>query len=127
MNPIAQRQFEHLREVRPRATIEWRPDGTAFVTVPELELAAGKWNKRSTTVRFVVPLGYPAAKPDSFWVDPDVRLATGLMPQNTAINTSHGGPAPLLWFSWHTISWNPNSDSLKTYLSVIDKRLQQGL
>jgi hypothetical protein len=30
-----------------------------------------------------------------------------------------------LWFSWHTSHWNPNRDSLLTFLGVIEERFRR--
>jgi len=123
MTPI-ERQMEQLRAVHPTATHERLADGSYLITIPAVRLPAGKWNKETTAIRFLAPVGYPAGRPDCFWTDRDLLLSGNRVPQNTGAN-----PIPnyqqlaTLWFSWHVSTWSPNSDSLLTYLRVIEQRL----
>jgi hypothetical protein len=121
--PIVQAQFEDLRRTHKDASVREHGNGIVIV-IPDVELLPnGRWNKSKATVRILAPAGYPQAKPDCFWVDQDVRLAGGGMPANAAFNDQVG--EHLLWFSWHVAQWNPNVDTLKTYLNVVRDRLRQ--
>src|SRR2546425_1367938 len=111
---LLQRDFNQLREVYPSATMERRSDGSALIAIPDMNLPAG-WNTEKAGVIYVAPVGYPAARPDCFWTDATLRLAHGGMPANSGHNANHGGPEPLLWFSYHPSSWNPNTDNLLTF------------
>lgn len=123
MTPIEQ-QAHALKVVWPTAVVTRLSSGAHLVEIPGYPLPAG-WNRACTTIVFWVPPGYPAAQPDCFWMDPgQVRLQDGRTPQNT----SEGNPVPEVgprgtWFSWHVQAWNPNHDSLLTYLNVIKQRL----
>ena len=97
------------------------PDGSCLVTVPNVVLPAG-WTPNTVTVRVIAPVGFPTAKPDCFWTDFNLRLDGGRMPQNSGQSPLPNGPNPLLWFSWHLQKWDPNTDSLLTYLRVIENR-----
>ncbi|TAL07004.1 MAG: hypothetical protein EPO07_00960 [Verrucomicrobia bacterium] len=121
MTPLEE-QFEVLRSYVPNATREQLADGTFLITVPAVKLPHG-WSKQNVDVKFVVPAGYPFAKLDCFWTDPDLRLATGGNPTNTGSNAIPHVALPHLWFSWHVGTWNPNCDSLLTYFYVIKRRL----
>jgi hypothetical protein len=123
MNPVEQ-QFECLKVQFGVATIQGLPSGAHLVTIPELALPAG-WNSTSTTVKFLIPVGYPLAKPDCFWVDPTLRLATGATPQNTGPNPIPEVPGQCLWFSWHVGTWSPSRDTLLTYVRVIQNRFKE--
>lgn len=70
--------------------------------------------------------GYPQARPDCFWADGGLRLASGGMPINSAIQVIPDFPelGQLIWFSWHLTSWDPNRDNLVTYLHAIRRRLR---
>ena len=116
--------YEKLRTHFASAHLERRPDGSALVLIPDFALKPG-WNKQQTTVVFIVPVGYPVAQPDTFWTDPDLRLANGGMPANSGINANYGGPSPRLWFSFHPSSWNPNLDDFLTYVKLIGRRLSE--
>jgi len=119
---ILERHFERLKGLFAGAMLTQRPDGTALVRIRDFSLPAG-WNPGRTDLVFLIPLGYPVARPDCFWVRADVRLATGAQPANSAINNAHGDPEPMLWFSFHPTTWNPNHDNLVTYVRIIERRL----
>ena len=125
MDPLEE-QFEALRRARyfAEGRIERRSDGSALITIPNVPLPDG-WNVRTTDVCFVVPVGYPVARPDTFWADPDLRLGTTAMPANTALNANYGGPAPRLWFSFHPSHWNPSVDTLLTFAKLVQARLRE--
>jgi hypothetical protein len=113
-----------LQDVYPGATAIGRSDGTTLVTVPEVVLPPG-WNQPATAVRFIVPVGYPMAQPDCFWAEGALRLAGGGMPQSAGVNEVPGTSQAGLWFSWHLGVWNPVTDSLLTYVRVIQRRFAE--
>jgi len=118
---IVAQQLEAIQEEYPAATADLLPDGTSLVAVPGVVLPSG-WNQTVTTIQYIVPVGYPAARPDCFWADASLRLASGAVPQNAQVQTpSFGGPTRL-WFSWHVAAWG-NRDTLKTYLRTVLVRL----
>jgi hypothetical protein len=122
---IEDQHLERLRRENPNARLERRPDGSTVIIVPDVPLPAPIWNKAQATVLFITPVGYPAAKPDCFWVDADLRLKSGGIPKNANIQVPPFGGEPRLWFSWHTSSWNANRDNLTTYLQVVLDRLRR--
>jgi hypothetical protein len=120
----AQREWDKA----PAPSARRLPNGGYLITVPEVDIGPG-WTERKVTVLFVAPPGYPAARPDCFWVEPiGLRLAGGATPQNTNdSNPIPGDDVPArrtTWFSWHLQSWNPNTDSLLTFFNVIMTRLK---
>lgn len=104
---------------RPSLLVERLPD-CAHVVSFESELVPG-WNKPVTQVRFVLPLPYPAAQPDCFYADIDLRLASGAMPGSSGIQALNG--VSLLWFSWHLTAWHPQRDNVLTYVRFVESRL----
>lgn len=126
MTPVEQ-QFQTLQSMATctNASLRRLPSGAHLVTVPDVKLTSG-WNRDAATLYFVAPPGFPAAKPDCFWLGPgSVRLAGNGVPQNS----NEANPVPEVgnvgtWFSWHLQSWNPNTDSLVTFFNVIMKRLR---
>jgi hypothetical protein len=123
VTPLEQ-QFEILRTYYPSASFVRLPDGSTVVTLPEFRLPSG-WSKSEVVVKFVAPVGYPLAKPDCFWTDTDLRLASNAMPQATRFLLVPDTQEQMLWFSWHAAQWNPNRDGLLTYVKVIESRLKQ--
>jgi len=125
MMNILERQLEELRQVysggaEPRTL----PSGAVLIELKSVALPPG-WNRASTSVRFVVPVGYPFAAPDCFWADNDLRLASGTQPQATNFQPIPEANLPGLWFSWHVQGWNPNRSNLVTYAKVIEQRLKE--
>ena len=118
-------QLEQLRERFGEAHASTMASGTTLVTVPGVRLPGG-WSRSSTTIRFLVPPGYPFAQLDCFWADPDLLLAHGATPQNAALNVIPETLQQGMWFSWHLASaWNPNRDTLSTWMNVVIDRLRQ--
>ena len=118
--PVAAQELARLIAVRPAASLEAQPDGSLIVEVPDFALLGG-WSLPCTTVRWVLSAGYPAAQPDCFYADLELRLASGAMPVNTGIQALQG--RQLLWFSWHIQGWRPGRDDLLGYLRFIESRL----
>lgn len=100
--------------------------GGHLVIIKNVPIKNG-WSHSMVDVLFLASPGYPAAKPDCFWVSPQLRLASGALPQNAKDgNPIPGDPIPgrpLTWFSWHLQTWDPNGDKLVTFYSAIMKRL----
>jgi len=124
--PLIEEQFQQLLHCSPQATRQEIGDGSIWVIVPDVDARpAEAWSKPKVTARFLLPLGFPQARPDCFWVDPDLRLAGGGVPQNAALQEAPHGAGQQLWFSWHVAHWNPQVDTIQTYLKVIRQRLQE--
>jgi hypothetical protein len=117
--------FRTLKERYPAAVLEDIRNGTFLVTIPRMALPPG-WNRPATTAYFIVPVGYPQARPDSFWTEPGLALVNGGPPQNATPggNVLQGLPPGLLWFSWHPNGWSPNRDTLVTYARLIESRFR---
>lgn len=118
---VLEEQLAALRKLFPKASMENADGGAVLVIIPDVPLPPG-WNLTSTTVRFLAPAGYPMAKPDCFWADASLRLASGGNPQNGNLNQIPGRADLHMWFSWHLQSWNPVNDTLVTFLRAIQRR-----
>lgn len=128
LSPITLRQFEKLQERYPLATMQELPSGAAMVTLPDIALPPG-WSASVTTVRFIVPAGYPGPTPDCFWANADLMLSGGGAPK--ASQSPYAIPETGLhgrWFSWHVTesqkNWNPNRDDLMIYSQIIMDRFR---
>jgi E2/UBC family protein E len=100
------------------------PNGTWLIQLFDFVLPPG-WNPQRTNVYFLVPVGYPVAKPDTFWTDQGLSPPSGGLPANTGANQQPGVPPNLLWFSWHPAAWNPNRDNLVNYVAFIRRRFEE--
>lgn len=116
---LVEQQMAVVVGTRPGATLQRFTDGTSVVSY-EADLPSG-WNKPATQVSFVLPVPFPAAQPDCFFVDADLRLANGAMPVNSGIQPLNG--VPLVWFSWHVSTWTPSRDNIATYIRFVERRL----
>lgn len=125
MTPVEQ-QMEQLRSRYPSASLEPAPGIVGVVVISDFKLPPG-WNQASTTVKFMAPAGYPLSALDCFWAPPELRLATGAVPQNAQVQNPSQlpGGAPHLWFSWHVPSWMPGRDTFLTYARVIFDRFKE--
>lgn len=127
LSPVTHKQFERLKSRYSDAELQELPSGAALVTVPGIVLPAG-WSLPSTSIRFIVPAGYPGPAPDCFWADETLRLASGGEPQASNIQAVPETGRPGRWFSWHVTeaanNWNPNRDDLLTYFAIVQGRLK---
>jgi hypothetical protein len=97
--------------------------GARVVLIRNYKLPEG-WSPRVVTVEFYVPPGYPAANPDCFWVEPQLRLSNGRDPQASNVSNPMPEVGPRgTWFSWHIQGWRPNHSTLVTFVNGIRSRL----
>lgn len=125
MNAILVRQLEQMRERFGAVNATPLGSGTTLVDVSAVPLPPG-WSASSTSIRFLVPAGYPFAALDSFWADAGLTLAAGGPPRNSAVNPIPEIAGQALWFSWHlTGPWDPNRDTLSSWMNSILERMRQ--
>lgn len=128
LSPVTHKQLERLKERYLDATLVALPSGAGLLTLPCVQVPAG-WSQPTTSVRFIVPTGYPGPAPDCFWADAQFTLANGLQPQASQVNQIPETPQQGRWFSWHVVdaarNWNPNRDDLLTYVGIIMDRLRR--
>jgi hypothetical protein len=110
-----------------RPSVHQLPNGSHLIRIPEVKLGEG-WNRRTATVLFVAPVGYPEARPDCFWIEPgELRVGEHGTPQSS--NDSNPIPGDdvagrsTTWFSWHLQAWNPAEDTLVRFFNAILQRL----
>jgi hypothetical protein len=97
-------------------------DGLIYIIFKNFQLPPG-YNKQHTRLLLKIPLSYPNGNPDMFWVDPDLRLASGGNQASANIETVLG--ESWLRFSWHPQKWNPVLDNLGTFTEFVNRRLKQ--
>ena len=146
-NPHIETGLATLRSKWPQAHYEESRHGAHLIVVPGYVLPPG-YNCTIATVLFVAPCGFPAAQPDHFFthtapadllLDPPARelyrhsdgdyMGSYMRPKCTnPSNTPSGFPQwggeGWLWWSWHLQAWDPNKDTLMTYMNVIRARLK---
>lgn len=124
LHPLIVGQLVELQAAMPGATAAALPDGTTLISLPDITLPPG-WNRDRAHLWFLVPVGYPTARPDCFFADAELRLAHGQMPQNTGMQGLPGAGVPHLWFSWHLQTWDPARDTLLTFARVARDRVHR--
>lgn len=124
MSPFEQ-QFAELKVQFPQAEYKPVAGGGFLIEIPGYKLLCAGWDKETVRLIFLAPPGYPAAQPDCFWVEPaPFRLSGGGTPQASNDSNPIPGVGPRgTWFSWHLQKWNPGTDTLLRYVSVIEQRL----
>lgn len=109
--------FEHFES-------KAQPDGWTFLIVPDYALPEGL-SPRSVQLLVKLPPAFPDAAPDMFWLSPDVRTPTGVVPQGTSIENMLG--AQWQRFSWHLNpgAWRPGISTLRDYMRCVRARLER--
>jgi hypothetical protein len=94
-----------------------------YILFDRYQLPPG-WNKDATRLLLITDISYPNSKLDMFWVETNLKLQNGNIPQSADILETHLGET---WqrFSWHVQTWNPAHDNLITYLATVDARLRR--
>jgi hypothetical protein len=113
-----------LREVQglyPGAECVRGADGARFLVVPCIPLPPG-WSSELANIRVAVPIGFPHVKPDCFYTDDHLKLASGGEPTASRVQVALGGS--FRWFSWHLTSWDPVRGSLAQYVRFCERRLR---
>lgn len=82
------------------------------------------WSKTETRLLLKLPASFPNGKPDMFWTDEDLTLASGGEPSKAQVFEVICGRR---WrrFSWHPQGWTPGKDDIHTFLEFVDQRLAQ--
>ena len=114
-------QLRDVQQRFPNARVETMPDAQRVLVVPNVAVPPG-WNTTSVTIMFVVPIGFPQVKPDSFCADASLSLQSGTNPTNSQVQSILGGRHR--WFSWHLTSWDPTTGSLDQYVRFCERRLR---
>lgn len=115
---------KELDELREAWNLDVGEEGDfILVTIHEFPLGDG-YSKTQSDMLFQAPRSYPDAGPDMFWVDQDVTLAGGAIPQAADTVAMIGGKN---WrrFSWHRAAWTPSVDNLHSYVEFIRRRLNE--
>jgi Prokaryotic E2 family E len=128
--------IERLRTRWPQSHYSPGRYGQYAIFVPGMNLPKGyvvTGGHRATicTVLFLAPAGFPAAKPDHFFTDIELRLDGGAFPKGTLPTGSNNSPlrdwpqweGNCQWWSWHLQMWDPNRSGLVTFIAAVRQRL----
>lgn len=121
--------LKRIQTKYPQAHILNNPQAESLLVIPSVLLPKG-FNKTICTVLTKIPHGFPGTHPNGFWIDfPDLKVkltpsdVTG-RPYYSNNNNIYGYPewdGHVTYFYWRLQAWNPNKDSLYTWLMAITK------
>ena len=121
-NPVLDEDLQRLRDQGFDYELLVDPPEIGIV-VRNVPLSDGVFTQTLTDILLKTTQLYPQSEMDMFWVDPELRLASGAEP--LASNPElHFGRA---WrrFSWHrNCAWIPGRDDLLTHLEFARARLE---
>ncbi len=72
-----------------------------------------------------LPLGFPDAAPDMFWVRPNITTAAGQPVPGTELTETYVNRQWQRWSRHIAGQWRPGIDNLETYLAYIRRCLRQ--
>lgn len=99
--------------------------GMICLIIYDYRLPVG-YNREVTDLLLRLPAGFPTAAPDMWWMHPDVLYANGGVPAATQHREQIRGRIWQRWSRHLAISWRPGTDSLQTYLRLIQSDLEIG-
>ena len=116
---------EDTADLPESATILPQPTGWRFVVMDGFAVP-GDYAPRAVRLLVKLPPTFPEGAPDMFWVQPQLRLASGGVPRQTRTEEIMGES----WqrFSWHLQpgAWKPGISTLRDFLRAVADRLQRG-
>lgn len=114
-------ELNELRERYADARVEQIPGAGRVCIIPAVPTGPA-WTPDQTEIRFLIPQGYPQARPDCFYATSDLELNSGRPPQNA--RPQRLGDTTYLWFSWHLRAWDPSHDDLTRFARSCERRLR---
>lgn len=101
-----------------------QPDGWTFLVINDYPLPDG-YSIKIVRLLVKLPPQFPDAAPDMFWVSPEVRTASGTMPQGTSLE--HVAGSQWQRFSWHLQpgAWSPGTSTLRDFMRCVRARLEK--
>ena len=123
-NPALDRDIERLRRLGHEIEVLQAAPSVGVVIVG-FDLPPGVYNKPMTDLLLQTTVQYPLSAMDMFWVEPELRLASGAVPAGGSIEMQF--ERPWLRFSWHrNAPWVPGRDDLLSHLEFAEDRLRRG-
>lgn len=119
--PLVEKQIDHARRDHPDLTATSLADGSIELEIASYELPQG-WNKTHTRVLMVVPPGYPDQRPQGFFADHDLLLASRQRGGGQGDEARNGSN----WsrFCWGSDKWDPQRDGLWKYVKLMLSRFE---
>jgi hypothetical protein len=93
-----------------------------FVNVVLNEFPTPGLDQRNIDLLLRLPIGFPDATPDMFWVSPALTAQGAVIP-GTEQTESHIGRSWQRWSRHIGNEWRPGVDNLETYLAYVRRAL----
>jgi hypothetical protein len=119
---LVERSVDDFIARHPDAEAQRLPDGSYSIRLTDVPLIG--WSKMGCAIAWVVPAAFPLQRPDCFWTDGDLLLASGACPANSQVGPQHPLHPGMRWFSYHPNAWDIR-DTVETYWHLIQGRLLQ--
>ena len=117
-------QFADLRRLYPQASLQELPGGAHLLDVSGIRLPAW-WAPGKARIVTVFSAGFPfSGPPRYFWCPLDVAMCDGREPNATRFEPIPVLDVPGRRFIWAASAWNPNRDSLTTYVDMVAQRFR---
>jgi len=123
---LAEEDVQHLQDKQYDFSVGRDTAGFVCVIIRGLKLAS-IYKQRVADLLVRLPPGFPMARPDMFWTEPHIQLATGAFP--VCANTFDVNYDGRQWQRWSrhldASQWRPGRDNLQTFLGIIRRELQE--
>ncbi len=95
------------------------------VVIFDVELPSG-YEPQKVDLLLRLPLQFPQAPPDMFWIDPVVTYVGGAVPPQTQVREHHMDRSWQRWSRHFGMShWRPGVDDLRSYMTLIRSTLER--
>lgn len=110
-------------EDRAIAFREVEDGATRGVILNGFKLPVGKFQTATADILIILPPGFPDVRPDMFFANPRLVLASGQMARATSGICSFAG---VTWQQWsrHNDEWRPGVDNLWTMIKRVEEALE---
>jgi Prokaryotic E2 family E len=122
-----------LKEKYPNAHV-YGVGNEVHVQLPSFPFPAA-YQPRTADLLVRLPAGYPDAKPDMFWTNPDVKLGSGAWPIQCQYHEIPGSGEgvevynKVAWQRWSRHSapadWRAGIDGLRNFIGAIKRELER--
>lgn len=120
--PLVNDQIRRVRRDYPGLAVTKQADGSIDLEIASFQLPPG-WTETETAVMVSVPVGYPDSKPQGFFVDTDLGLASRSQAGGLSGPQDRNGRS-WNYFCWNSESWNPHRDGLWKYFKIMLSRFE---